>query len=279
MPKRSPTLNVPGGDRVTTANLQRRLGDSGAVRAGNRLSTSRGSHIRSITKRHGGRTSPAHAQSWLPLPTGASRRRPRVQRVVRRSRAAARSRHRRASSLIIVSDSVLSRAPFAALLDSATGGAWSNNFQFNCASANSLRDATSPRSLSVAGIALLLAKKQRSYLKRKKSWLRSRRCIAAQKASRPRALHGLRSRTQPRPPTSSTSRVTRNDNKAKVIRRALRRQGGVGVDRVSWKTVVSTPRFHARVIVLAACETLRPPPSSETRALSSALHFQVAGLT
>lgn len=49
------------------------------------------------------------------------------------------------------------------------------------------------------------------------------------------------------------------------------------LDRVSWKTILASPARNAGVIVLAACETLRPPPSAATRALSLGAAFLAAG--
>jgi tetratricopeptide (TPR) repeat protein len=61
-----------------------------------------------------------------------------------------------------------------------------------------------------------------------------------------------------------------------------RQQGGgeqalVFADRrVSWKTILAAPPLHARVVVLAACETFRVP-AARTRALSLAGAFSAAG--
>jgi tetratricopeptide (TPR) repeat protein len=52
---------------------------------------------------------------------------------------------------------------------------------------------------------------------------------------------------------------------------------GTPAERVSWKTVLSRPPLHANVVVLAACETLRPARSSETRALSLGAAFAAGG--
>jgi CHAT domain-containing protein len=49
------------------------------------------------------------------------------------------------------------------------------------------------------------------------------------------------------------------------------------IERVSWKAVVASPAPYRGVVVLAACETLRPPPSTATRALSLGAAFSVAG--
>ncbi len=49
------------------------------------------------------------------------------------------------------------------------------------------------------------------------------------------------------------------------------------LDRVSWKTIVASPAAKRGVVVLAACETLRPPPSAATRALSLGAAFSAAG--
>ncbi len=49
------------------------------------------------------------------------------------------------------------------------------------------------------------------------------------------------------------------------------------IERVSWKAVVASPAPYRGVVVLAACETLRPPPSAATRALSLGAAFSAAG--
>jgi CHAT domain-containing protein len=50
-------------------------------------------------------------------------------------------------------------------------------------------------------------------------------------------------------------------------------------ERVSWKTIVTAPIVHRGLVVLAACETLRPPASTGTRALSLGGAFSAAGAT
>jgi CHAT domain-containing protein len=52
---------------------------------------------------------------------------------------------------------------------------------------------------------------------------------------------------------------------------------GGGVERISWKTIIAAPPLRARVIVLAACETLRVPASSQSRALSLGAAFSRGG--
>jgi CHAT domain-containing protein/tetratricopeptide (TPR) repeat protein len=54
-------------------------------------------------------------------------------------------------------------------------------------------------------------------------------------------------------------------------------EGSGPADRVSWKTILAAPAFHARVIVLAACETLRGPRSSQSRGLSLGAAFAAGG--
>ncbi|MEO8379477.1 MAG: CHAT domain-containing protein [Acidobacteriota bacterium] len=48
---------------------------------------------------------------------------------------------------------------------------------------------------------------------------------------------------------------------------------------VSWKTILGRPRLRASVVVLAACETLRPPASTATRGRSLGAAFAAAGAT
>ena len=52
---------------------------------------------------------------------------------------------------------------------------------------------------------------------------------------------------------------------------------GTGVERISWKTIISAAPFRARTIVLAACQTLHAPPSAQARSLSLAAAFAARG--
>ena len=49
------------------------------------------------------------------------------------------------------------------------------------------------------------------------------------------------------------------------------------LERVSWKSILSAPTPHPRVIVLAACETLRGPRSLQSRGLSLGAAFAASG--
>jgi CHAT domain-containing protein len=49
------------------------------------------------------------------------------------------------------------------------------------------------------------------------------------------------------------------------------------MQRVDWKTILNAPRIRADVALLAACETMRRPASPNTRALTLAEAFAVAG--
>ncbi|HEY0156476.1 MAG TPA: CHAT domain-containing protein [Thermoanaerobaculia bacterium] len=53
---------------------------------------------------------------------------------------------------------------------------------------------------------------------------------------------------------------------------------GVGLQRASANTIAARPLPRAPLLVLAACETLRPPASAETRALSLGGAFAAAGV-
>jgi CHAT domain-containing protein/tetratricopeptide (TPR) repeat protein len=57
----------------------------------------------------------------------------------------------------------------------------------------------------------------------------------------------------------------------------LTASNGEGLERTSSRSIAATPLPHARLIVLAACETLRPPASAETHALSLGAAFVAAG--
>lgn len=58
----------------------------------------------------------------------------------------------------------------------------------------------------------------------------------------------------------------------------LNSSDGEALERVSSRTVATLPLSGARLLVLAACETLRPPASTETRGLSLGAAFSVAGV-
>jgi CHAT domain-containing protein/tetratricopeptide (TPR) repeat protein len=53
---------------------------------------------------------------------------------------------------------------------------------------------------------------------------------------------------------------------------------GAGAERASARLIAATPLPHAHLLVLAACETLRPPASAETNALSLGGAFNAAGV-
>jgi CHAT domain-containing protein len=59
---------------------------------------------------------------------------------------------------------------------------------------------------------------------------------------------------------------------------ALLLTGSDGVERASSRTLAELPRPRARLLILAACETLRAPASPETRALSLGAAFAAAGV-
>jgi CHAT domain-containing protein len=58
---------------------------------------------------------------------------------------------------------------------------------------------------------------------------------------------------------------------------ALLLAGPNGAERTSSRSIAATPFPNARLIVLAACETLRPPASTETHALSLGAAFAASG--
>jgi CHAT domain-containing protein len=53
---------------------------------------------------------------------------------------------------------------------------------------------------------------------------------------------------------------------------------GTGLERTSSRTVATSALLNAELLVLAACETLRPPASSGMRALSLGAAFSAAGV-
>jgi CHAT domain-containing protein/tetratricopeptide (TPR) repeat protein len=184
-----------------------------------------------------------------------------------------------AGNLVIVPDPLLAGVPFASLFDSARRQFLVEKLPVAIASsASSLRPAARGVMTSIAGIALPAPDGAMALPETEKE--------LADVAS-----------LYPRGTTIPADRATwaafeRAAGSADIIHVAghterLPGDGGQALlfagsgsgpaERVSWKTIVAAPVLHARVVVLAACETLRPARSLDTRSLSLGDAFAAGG--
>ena len=179
--------------------------------------------------------------------------------------------------LVIVAEPRLQSAPFAALYDRSGQRHLIDRFTVSVASsAGSLqREASRDAAPSLAAIALPSG--------------------GAASAGLPETEHEVRevaalyARSEAIGASGATlAALTDAANSADVVHIAghTERLAGGGEQallfagaRVSWKTILGAPPVQRGVVVLAACETLRPPGSAATRALSLGGAFSAAGAT
>jgi CHAT domain-containing protein/TolA-binding protein len=178
-----------------------------------------------------------------------------------------------AREIVIVPDRRLENVPFAALYDSTMQRHLIERFPVSIAtSGGSLtRDEKREGAPGLATIALPSGN--------------------ASTAALPEAVREVReiaafyTRVESIPATLGALRSAASDAGVVHIAGHTERQTGGGEEallfageRVSWKSIVAPPAMRAGVIVLAACETLRPPASAATRALSLGGAFSAAGV-
>jgi CHAT domain-containing protein len=182
----------------------------------------------------------------------------------------------RVNGVIFVPDPRLERVPFAALFDRRAGAYLVERVHVSVApSAASLqRDAARGGTSLVAmtlptGTMRALANAGDEIAEIGAFYPRAR-AIDAAEATLP-ALHAALSVADVVHVAGHTERQPAGGEHALLL------AGANGVERVSSKTIAATALPHARLIVLAACETLRPPASAETRALSLGGAFVAAG--
>ncbi|HEV7426514.1 MAG TPA: CHAT domain-containing protein [Thermoanaerobaculia bacterium] len=187
-----------------------------------------------------------------------------------------------ARQLIIVPDARLRSAPFSALYDSGTRRRLIERCAVSVASsaASLERDVAPIGTPSVVAIALPGAGATLS--------------SALPEADREtHEVSTIYRHAQTIPPDAATLAALRNAGaSADVLHIAghteqqpgggeqallLTADAGGGNTRATWKTIASLAPIHASVIVLAACETLRPPSSAATHALSLGEAFLSAG--
>lgn len=187
----------------------------------------------------------------------------------------------RVRAIIIVPDRRLERAPFAALIDAATHRYLVERVSVAIASsAASLQredgsDATSvavmvlPAGAATGMAALPQGEREIAEIA---ALYRRNVTIPAERATFS-ALRDVMSTADVVHITGHTERQLSGGEYALL----LTGNDGAGLERVSSKTLAATTLPHVRAIVLAACETLRPPASSETQALSLGGAFAAAG--
>jgi tetratricopeptide (TPR) repeat protein len=183
-----------------------------------------------------------------------------------------------AGMVIIVPDPSLAGVPFAALFDSATKRYLVENMSVAIASsAASLQPPPHGVSTSMAGI-VLPAPEQSARLPEAESEIGEIAALYRQAAKIPAeratwaALESAAATADVVHLAGHTERQQGEEGQALLFAGS-----GSATERVSWKSIVASPALRARVIVLAACETLRPPRSADTRALSLGAAFAAGG--
>jgi CHAT domain-containing protein len=180
----------------------------------------------------------------------------------------------RARQLVIVPDTRLRAAPFAALYDADTHRHLIDRFPVSIASSASSLTRVSARTnapslvaieLPAAGRAPALPEAEREIGE----------VAAAYRTSRSIASTGA---------TIEALRDAAAEADVLHIAGHTESQSGGGEhvflvndETVSWKTVLAGPRIHAAIVVLSACETLRSPASAATHGQTLGAAFAAAG--
>jgi len=188
----------------------------------------------------------------------------------------------RAGALVIVPDAHLANAPFAAFYDAVARRHLIEKLPIAIASnASSLRDRDEPRApQSLAEIALPHGSANGS-----EELPDAEQEMADVASAYPRVTS-----IPPQRATWATFRAAAASADIVHIAGHTEPQQGSGdqalllaadagsqPDRVSWRTILSASAPHPRVIVLAACETLRGPRSFQSRGLSLGAAFGAGG--
>ena len=186
----------------------------------------------------------------------------------------------RAREVVIVADQRLATVPFAALYDSARRRFLVERFAVSTASSAGSLQPDESRASAPALVAITLPSGGADSLR------------LPEAEDEVRDVAGLYARATSIPAAAATFEQLRSTSSgADVVHIAghTERQPGGGeqallfvgasgkLERVSWKTIVASPITKHAVVVLAACATLRPPPSAATRALSLGAAFSAAG--
>lgn len=186
----------------------------------------------------------------------------------------------RVRNVIIVPDPRLESVPFAALYDSTTGRYLVERAGVAIASsAGSLQRENLHASTSVATMSLPTG------------GVTGTRALAEVEPELAEIAALYRRATSIPPAKATFSALRQGMSSADVVHvsghterqpaggeYALLLAGPNGTERTSSRSIAATPFPNARLIVLAACETLRPPASSETHALSLGAAFAASGV-
>lgn len=185
----------------------------------------------------------------------------------------------RAGMLVVVPDPSLAGVPFAALFDSAAKKYLVEKVPVAIASrASSLQAAPRGGAASIVGIALPAPEGSAALPDAEReltdiaALYRRAATIPADRATWS-ALAGAAASADVVHIAGHTERQQGEEGQALLFAGP----GGGAAERVSWKSIVAAPALHARVIVLAACETLRPARSADVRALSLGAAFAAGG--
>jgi len=183
-----------------------------------------------------------------------------------------------ATSLVIIPHPHLAGVPFASLTDSVTGRRLIEKMPISiAANASSLRSAPVQPVRSVAGVALPSGQGSATLPESERELTDVSTFYAHATAVSPRdatwrALQTAAAKADVIHIAGHTERQAGDGEEALLFAGS----GTKVLDRVSWRTILAAPALHARVVVLAACETLRPPRSA-TRALSLGAAFSAGG--
>ena len=186
----------------------------------------------------------------------------------------------RAREVVIVADQRLAAVPFAALYDSVHRTFLVERFAVSAASsAGSLRpDETRTASPALAAIALPSGGTDSRGLPDAENEVRDVAGLYARATSIPAASARFAQFRAAAAGADIVHLAGHTERQPGGGEQALLFVGAAGkIERVSWKTIVASPSPNRGVVVLAACETLRPPPSTATRALSLGAAFSAAG--
>jgi len=184
-----------------------------------------------------------------------------------------------ATSVVIVPDRLLAGIPFASLTDRTTGRRLTERMPVAIASnASSLRIGNGPaqKASSIAGVVLpsgdasTLPDSEREVADVAAFYSHSTALLPRQ--ARWEALQRAATSANVIHIAGHTERQPGDGGEALLFAGA--EEGPL--ERVSWQTILAAPALHAGVVVLAACETLRPPKSA-TRALSLGAAFGAGG--
>ncbi|HEV7486270.1 MAG TPA: CHAT domain-containing protein [Thermoanaerobaculia bacterium] len=178
-----------------------------------------------------------------------------------------------ARELVIVPDPSLRAVPFAALYDRSSQRHLVERFPLSIAAGASSLERAEPHghAPSVAAMALGGGTRGLPEAEREIGEVASaydRKSIVTASAATVDALWNAAASADVLHIAGHTERQPGGGEQALML-------GGGG--RVSWRMVLASPGVRSRTVVLGACETLRPPASSATQALSLGEAFAVAG--